>query len=113
MRQADERQLKEQRIPAETAQLYRDGLLISILAATAIRRRSLASLMLHSNVILIRQEWRIVLRSADTKQKRDHEVPLGLSTSKCVDRFLETFRPAFCCANALRCSAAALCKCTA
>src|SRR4051794_15704894 len=95
MRQADEKQLTEQPIRAATAQLYRDGLLISILAATAIRRRSFASLTLHSNVIRTGQEWRIILRSAETKQKRDHEVPLGVSTSKYVDRFLEVFRPAF------------------
>jgi site-specific recombinase XerD len=95
MRQADERQPTEQPIRAETAQLYRDGLLISILAATAIRRRGFASLMLQSNVIRTGEEWRIVLRSAETKQKRDHEAPLGLSISKSIDRFLELFRPVF------------------
>jgi site-specific recombinase XerD len=95
MRQADERQLTERRICAETAQLYRDGLLISVLAATAIRRRSLAGLMLHSNVVRTGQEWRIVLRSTETKQKRDHEAPLGPAISKSLDRFVEVFRPAF------------------
>jgi site-specific recombinase XerD len=51
--------------------------------------------MLHSNVIRTGEEWRIVLRSTETKQKRDHQTPVGVSTSKCIDRFLEVFRPAF------------------
>jgi integrase len=76
------------------AQLYRDGLLIALLARVPLRRSNLAHLHLEGNLHRVGGEWIICLSADATKNGREYEAFLGQLSSE-VDHFLRTFRPMF------------------
>jgi integrase len=94
MNEADERAQAENPVRRTTAQLYRDGLLIALLALAPLRRRNLADLIVGRTLVRGGKEWRIVLRASDMKNARDYEIVLTPLSEK-IDRFIALFRPAF------------------
>jgi integrase len=74
------------------AVLYRDGLIISILATAPLRRGTLASLEIGRHLIKVRDQWELDIPGADTKTRRplDYSLPNDLSAR--IDLYLERFR---------------------
>lgn len=94
MNQATEKWQVEHSVSRAAGRMYRDGLLIAILAIAPIRRRNIAALSLGDNLVLLGDEWHILFGADETKNGREYEIGLAL-LSKEIDRFLAVFRPAF------------------
>ena len=77
--------------------MYRNGLIIALLAVCPIRVGSFASLTLGRSFLRIGDGWWIRLAANETKSGRpdERQVP-GYATS-CVDEYLRTFRPRLLC----------------
>jgi len=74
--------------------LYRDGLIISLLAARPLRRRNFAGLMLGKHLHKIAGEWWINIPAEETKTKRLIEVPFPEALIDPLQRYLDVHRPA-------------------
>ncbi|RDD61253.1 hypothetical protein [Ferruginivarius sediminum] len=74
------------------AVLYRDGLIIAILAARAPRRKNLAGMRINVNVTCAGGHYWLVFSGAETKQKRasEHRLPADLTPR--IDRYLDHHR---------------------
>lgn len=84
----------ESRVDAR-ARLFRDGLMIALLAMRPLRRRSFALLELERNVLRVGDHFVIVLAATDTKSgvPVEFDVPQVL-TSRLLE-YLDRFRPLF------------------
>jgi site-specific recombinase XerD len=78
---------------AGQAVMFRNGLLIAVLAARAPRRRSLAALTATAHVIRNDAVYRIVLGKLDMKTRKRHEFDLPPILTPFIDRYLNEFRP--------------------
>ncbi len=74
--------------------LYRDGLIISFLAARPLRRRNFAGLLLGKHLHKIAGEWWIIIPAEETKTKRRIEVPFPEALIDPLQRYLDVHRPA-------------------
>ena len=74
--------------------LYRDGLIISLLAARPLRRRNFAGLLLGKHLHKIASEWWIIIPAEETKTKRLIEVPFPEALIDPLQRYLDVHRPA-------------------
>jgi integrase len=76
------------------AVIYRDGLMIAILAARAPRRRTLAAMRLSTNLHWNGETYWLVFAADDTKQRRaaEHMLPAGLTSR--IDVYLSHYREA-------------------
>ena len=81
--------------PLEKAILYRDGLLIAILAARPLRRRTLSVIRLNQHIHRIGDHYGLTFSSADTKNKQPIEYSLPILLTAYLDRYLGHFRGLF------------------
>ena len=86
-------------ITKEAALTYRDGLIIALLAAVPLRKRTLAALTIDQHLVKIGDDWLLDIPSADTKTHRPLEFPVPLALCECINLYLADFRGAIMGAN--------------
>jgi hypothetical protein len=81
--------------PLESARQYRDGLMLALLVARPLRRRSFAALEIGTHLLRTSIGYVIELHSTDTKngQPIDFQVPAGLTAY--LHRYLQRMRAQF------------------
>jgi integrase len=75
------------------AALYRDGVMIMMLACRPIRRRSFALLRLGCHLVKRETCYAIILDESETKNHRRYEQPLHPALTGFIDRYLDAYRP--------------------
>ncbi len=81
--------------PVKKALLYRDGLMIALLAARPLRRKNLTGLRLGHQLTKIGSAWVVSLSADETKNKRAYETLLPSDLAPKIDRYLAEYRPRF------------------
>lgn len=81
--------------PLDEAILYRDGLVIAILAARPMRRRTLSAIRLNQHLCRVGDHYTLVFSSADTKNRQPIEYALPLTLTAYLDRYLGNYRGLF------------------
>jgi integrase len=74
------------------ALLYRDGLIIALLALIPLRRRTLAALTIGGHLVRIGDCWLLDIPAADTKTRRPLEFHLPDDLSRHISLYLACFR---------------------
>ena len=87
--QADEKKRARDRLAQ-----YRDGLIICLLAARALRRRSFVAMQLDVHLFRGDAGWRFRLEPDDVKNRRWIEVGAPRTLEPWLDRYLSEIRPA-------------------
>lgn len=87
------------RITKEDALTYRDGLIIALLAAVPLRKRTFAALTINRHLVKIGSGWLLDIPAADTKTRRALEFPIPDTLSEPIDLYLTAFRAAITGAN--------------
>ncbi len=75
------------------AVMFRDGLIIALLAARPLRPRSLLSLELGHNLVRTGDGYRIALYPVDTKTRRAFDISWPTTLSSALERYLTVYRP--------------------
>ena len=99
MEDAENAALAAGKISEEHALAYRDGLIIALLAAVPLRRRTLAALTIDLHLVRIGDGWLLDIPAADTKTRRPLELPIPSALSEYIDLYLGNFRSAIAGAN--------------
>ncbi len=81
--------------PIKKALLYRDGLMIALLAARPIRRKNLSGLRLGKQITKAGALWILCLQDHETKTRRAFELSLPPDLTLPIDRYLDRYRPRF------------------
>ncbi len=71
---------------------YRDGLLISVLAAVPLRRSTLAALRIGTHLVKSGNIWALDIPAADTKTRQALEFPLSAALSDRIDIYINHLR---------------------
>jgi site-specific recombinase XerC len=87
------------RITKEDALTYRDGLIIALLAAVPLRKRTFAALTINQHLVKIGDCWMLDIPGADTKTRRRLEFPVPHALTDYVNLYLADFRGAITGAN--------------
>jgi integrase/recombinase XerD len=77
----------------EAALLYRDGLMIAVLALVPLRRRNFAGLQLNRNVVEINAVWLITLDESETKTRASLEMLWPDELAAPLRTYLDVHRP--------------------
>jgi integrase len=75
------------------ARLFRNGLMITLLARCPIRLKNFAALEIGRSFLDVDGTWWIVLTAAETKEKREDERPVPEEFTNSVERYLKFYRP--------------------
>jgi site-specific recombinase XerD len=75
------------------ARLFRNGLMIMLLARCPIRLKNFAALEIGRSFVNVDGIWWIVLTAAETKEKREDERPIPEEFTGSVERYLKVYRP--------------------
>jgi integrase/recombinase XerD len=75
------------------ALLFRDGLMITLLASRPIRLSNLAMIRIGKHLQLVGSVWHLVFQAGETKQGRPYEVPLPREFTDFLERYLPIHRP--------------------
>jgi integrase/recombinase XerD len=75
------------------ARKFRDGLIIALLAAVPIRRRTLAALQLDHNVVKRGDQWVLDISPEDMKGRRGFDLVIPDALSRQIDFYLAAVRP--------------------
>ena len=75
------------------AAMYRDGVMIMMLACRPIRRQSFAGLRLGRHLVKRETSYVIILEESETKNHRRYEQPLPTALTAFIDRYLEVVPP--------------------
>lgn len=75
------------------ARMFRNGLMITLLAHCPIRRKNFAALEIGRSFVNVDGIWWIVLTAAETKEKREDERPAPEELTYSIGRYLEIYRP--------------------
>jgi hypothetical protein len=78
--------------PRRRQVMLRDGLMIALFAARAMRLRSQAALCLESSVRKVDGRWWVILSASDVKTGRPIEYPAPISLQPWIERYLATER---------------------
>ena len=81
--------------PDERARQYRDGLLIALLAARPLRRRSLSELQIGTHLRRVGNRYVLALPGVNTKSGQPIEFPLPELLTPYMTRYLEHYRLLF------------------
>jgi integrase/recombinase XerD len=82
-------------ISRESAQTYRDGLIIALLAAVPLRRRTLAALTIDRHLVAVGEHWMLDIPVADTKTNHALQFPLPLILSSSIAQYIKCIRPIY------------------
>ena len=77
----------------QRALLFRNGLMISFLAACPIRARNVAAMSIDANLERRGDEWWVAFGPGETKNKRPFEMPLPAGLTRAIERYLDYYRP--------------------
>jgi integrase len=77
------------------ALLYRDGLIIALLAADPLRRANIADLEIGKTLVKDGTTWSLEIPAEATKERRLHLVLLPDWCTPRIDRYVERYRPLF------------------
>ena len=80
------------RINKVHAFLYRDGLLIALLALIPLRSRTLSALRIGQHLAKNGDAWALDIPASDTKTRRALDFPISPEMSARIDLYLEQFR---------------------
>jgi integrase len=80
------------KISKSTAMQYRDGLLIALVAAIAIRRRTVTALRTDSHLVRSGSLWGLVIPPEDVKGKRGLEFTISAHLSSRIDHYFKEYR---------------------
>jgi integrase len=75
------------------ARMFRNGLMVALLAYCPIRRKSYAALEIGRSFVNVDGIWWILLTAAETKEKRPDERPAPEELTPFIERYLDTYRP--------------------
>ena len=75
------------------ALLYRDGLIIALLAADPLRLDNIAALEIGRTLIKDGATWSFDIPAEETKERRLHLAVLPDWSAPCIDRYIEFYRP--------------------
>jgi integrase len=75
------------------ARMFRNGLMIALLAHCPIRLKNFAALEIGRSFMNVDDTWWIVLTDAETKEKRQDERPVPEELTESIQRYLEFYRP--------------------
>jgi integrase len=99
MAEAENAALVAGQVTIEVALTYRDGLIIALLAAVPLRKRTVAALTTNQHLVKIGDCWLLDIPAADTKTRRPLEFPISNALSERIDLYLARFRRAITGAN--------------
>jgi integrase len=71
---------------------FRDGLIIALLAAVPLRRRTLAALRIGKHLVKHGDIWAIDIPAQDAKARRPLDYPVSIELSEHIDVYLGQFR---------------------
>jgi len=77
----------------QRAALYRDGLMIALLAHRPLRRRTFAAITLGRHLIQSDKGWWLIFAPGDTKTKQPLEMPFPETLVTDLELYLEEYRP--------------------
>ncbi len=77
------------------ALLYRDGLIIALLAADPLRSANITSLEIGRTLIKDGMTWSIDIPEEETKTGQIHLAVLPQWATPCIDRYIDHYRPMF------------------
>ena len=75
------------------ARMFRNGLMIALLAYCPIRLKNYAALEIGRSFVNVDGIWWIVLAAAETKEKREDERPVSEELTDLIERYLQIYRP--------------------
>ena len=75
------------------ARVFRNGLMVALLAYCPIRLKNFAALEIGRSFVNVDGVWWIVLTAAETKEKREDERPVPEELTASIERYLEVYRP--------------------
>ena len=75
------------------ARMFRNGLMVALLAYCPIRLKNFAALEIGRSFVNVDGTWWIVLSAAETKEKREDERPITEDLTDSIERYLEVYRP--------------------
>lgn len=75
------------------ARMFRNGLMIALLAYCPIRLKNYAALEIGRSFLNVDGTWWIVLTAAETKEKREDERPVPDDLTASIHQYLEIYRP--------------------
>jgi integrase/recombinase XerD len=93
MDQAEAESSRDKSATGKLAILYRDGLIIALMAEIPLRRRTLTALRTHDNLVKEDECWLLDIAGDDTKMGQPLEFLLSHKLSGRIDRYLERYRP--------------------
>ena len=91
IRQADDREAGR---GVHTAILYRDGLLILLLACRPLRRDNFAELRIGKEIVRGETSYSLAIAETDTKNHRAYDSTLDEALTPLIDRYIAMYRPA-------------------
>jgi site-specific recombinase XerD len=74
------------------ATMFRNGLMIALLARCPIRLKNFAALEIERSFVNVEGKWWIVLSAAETKEKREDERPVPEELTEHIERYLSAYR---------------------
>lgn len=83
------------KISKMTAMVYRDGLLIALLALFVPRRRTVTAMHVGKQLIRAGQLWALDIPPEDTKNEQALDFPISAEMSRRIDTYLQEFRIRF------------------
>ncbi len=89
MQQAEQNTVR----PIVRAGLFRDGLIIALLALRPIRRKNLAGLVIGVHVLKTAMGWRLFLPAAEVKNRQEYDRDIPPEIGALLDRYLAVYRP--------------------
>jgi hypothetical protein len=75
------------------ARMFRNGLMVALLAHCPIRLKNFADLEIGRSFVNVDCTWWIVLTAAETKEKREDERPVAEELTPSIERYLDVYRP--------------------
>jgi integrase len=75
------------------ARMFRNGLMIALLAHCPVRVTNFAALEIGRSFVNVDHTWWIVLIASETKEKREDERPVTEDLTDSIERYLEIYRP--------------------
>ena len=76
-----------------SARMFRNGLMIALLALCPIRLKNFAALEIGRSFVNVEGTWWIILTEGETKEKRVDERPAHQELTASIERYLAVYRP--------------------
>lgn len=88
-------EMSRDRTPIARALLYRDGLMIALLATDPLRLKNIRILEIGRTILKDGETWSLALSPKNTKNKREHIAVLPDWIGPYIDSYIEAYRPYF------------------